>query len=181
MLSLSRFNRSQLPELIRETHGNRILGDVRAICRTDRWNSFDRFHDTTTTLVDRYRASGAGVEVTPIKSGGNIGTGRWVIRETADIVSATADVVSPVRQRLLNYSRNPWSVIQWSAATPAEGLTGPLAILDTAEAIRNESRRTLEGRIVLTKANVRHVARDLADRGAAAVITDTAVDGTPRT
>lgn len=179
MLSLSRFNRSQLPELIRETHGNRILGDVRAICRTDRWNSFDRFHDTTTTLVDRYRASGAGVEVTPIKSGGNIGTGRWVIRETADIVSATADVVSPVRQRLLNYSRNPWSVIQWSAATPAEGLTGPLAILDTAEAIRNESRRTLEGRIVLTKANVRHVARDLADRGAAAVITDTAVDGYP--
>lgn len=179
MSNLSRFNRQTLPSLIQETRGNRILSDVRAICKTDRWNSFDRFHDTTATLGERYESAGARVEVTPIQSGGHIGTGRWVIRETSDIRSATADVIAPVRRRLLSYARNPWSVIQWSAATPAGGLTGSLVILDTAEAIQKHSGRSLEGRIVLTRLNVRPILRDLSDRGAAAVITDHPVDGYP--
>ena len=179
MTNLSRFNRQSLPSLIHATRGTRILNDVRAICKTDRWNSFDRFHDTTATLVERYESAGARAEVTPIKSGGQIGTGRWVIRETADVVSATADIIAPVRRRLLNYARNPWSVIQWSAATPADGLTGPLVIIDSHEAIQKHTGRSLEGRIVLTRLNVRNIVRDLSDRGAAAVITDTPVDGHP--
>ncbi len=178
MSTLSRFNRKILPTLIDATRGSRILADIREICKTDRWNSFDRFHDTTNTLVERYKAAGARVEVTPIKTGGHIGTGRWVIRETTDVVSATADVIAPVRRRLLSYARNPWSVIQWSAATPADGLTGPLVILDTPEAIQ-KTERSLEGCIVLTRHNVRNIVRDLSDRGAAAVITDIAVDGHP--
>lgn len=179
MSNLSRFNRLILPSLIQATRGSRILSDIRAICKTDRWNSFDRFHDTTATLVDRYESAGARAEVTSIKSGGHIGTGRWVIRETTDIVSATADIITPVRRRLLSYARNPWSVIQWSAATPAGGLTAPLVILDTPEAIQKQTARSLEGRIVLTRHNVRNIVRDLSDRGAVAVITDGAVDGHP--
>ena len=45
------------------------------------------------------------------------------------------------------------------------------SLVDTAEAIQKHSGRSLEGRIVLTRLNVRPILRDLSARGAAAVIT----------
>lgn len=175
--SVRRLCREVLPLVLRAVRGRRVLQDVRDICGTDRWNSFDRFHDTTTMLVDRYKRAGASADVLAIPTGGNIGTGRWVIREASDIRSATADIIKPVKRRLLDYRKNPWSVIQWSASTPPEGMAGHLIVLDTPEAI--ERHRSLAGRIVLTRLNVRSIFRDLSDRGALAVIVDTPIDGYP--
>ena len=92
--SLSRFCRTVLPQMVAASDGKRTLKTIDDIQATDQYNSFDRFHDTTATLGERYESAGARVEVTPIQSGGHIGTGRWVIRETSDIRSATADVIA---------------------------------------------------------------------------------------
>ena len=61
--SLQRLCRETLPLMLKETSGREMLGAVEEVQATDRWNSFDRFHDTTAALVRRYEAAGAGAEV----------------------------------------------------------------------------------------------------------------------
>ena len=91
--SLRVFCRQTLPLMLRETGGRGMVEAVAEIVETDRWNSFDRFHDTTKTLVRRYEEAGAEVEVCPVQTGGRMGSGRWIIREAADVRGATVDVV----------------------------------------------------------------------------------------
>ena len=50
-----------MPRLLRRLDGRRMLGDVQAVQATDRWNSFDRFHETTHTLVGRYEGDAPGL------------------------------------------------------------------------------------------------------------------------
>ncbi|HCV25161.1 MAG TPA: hypothetical protein DGN59_17015, partial [Candidatus Latescibacteria bacterium] len=98
--SLSRFCRTVLSQMVAASDGKRTLKTIDDIQATDQYNSFDRFHDTSQTLVDYYQRAGAGAEITPIQTGGDIGTGRWIIQEAQDVYSATVDVVAPVRQRI---------------------------------------------------------------------------------
>ena len=177
--SLSTFCRKKLPLIQARADGRRLLDTVVAIVETDRWNSFDRFHETTRTLVDRYSAAGAGVEVVPLQTGGRIGSGRWIIHEAADVRSATVDVIGPVRRRVLDYKENPWHVIQWSGATPRNGMVNELVIVDDSEKLERIPPDGLSGKIVLTRLNPRSRLRALAQTGAAGVITDQPVENLP--
>ena len=71
--SLQRLCRETLPLMLREASGKELMGSVREVSATDRWNSFDRFHETTETLVRRYEVAGAHAEVESIQTGGRIG------------------------------------------------------------------------------------------------------------
>lgn len=174
--SLRRFLRQQAPEIQKAISGTRLLRDVRSICESDRWNSFDRFHDTTRLLTDAYEASGVESEVYPIRTGGESGTGRWVIREASDIRSATVDIVSPVKKRIIDYSQNPWQVIQWSASTPRRGLRANLVVVDSKEGL---SSRKLKDKVVLTRLSARELIGPLSASGAVGVITDRPVRDLP--
>lgn len=177
--SLQQLCRQTLPLLLQQADGQEIMAAVRDIVQTDQWNSFDRFHETTATLTSRYKAAGAQVEVESIQTGGQIGSGRWIIREAADVAGATVDVVHPLAERVLDWQENPWHVIQWSAATPADGLRLRLVILDQVEDIQQHPVNGLTGAIVLTKLDPRSHLGLLADKGAAAVITDRPVPNLP--
>jgi len=176
--SLNRYLRNEGSTLAASVSGNRVLRDVRSICETDRWNSFDRFHDTTAFLTDAYKQAGAEAEVYPIRTGGEPGTGRWIIREASDIRSATVDVISPVKRRVLDYAKNPWHVIQWSAATPRGGLRSDLIVIDTEEEFARLNR-TLRGKTVLTRMDARRLVGKLSAAGVLAIITDKAVNDIP--
>ena len=177
--SLSKFCRQVLPPLLRETSGRRILNTVNEVVETDRWNSFDRFHDTTRTLVRRYEEAGAVAEVESIQTGGRIGSGRWIIHQAEDVHAATVDVIQPIKQRLLDYKENPWHAIQWTAATPKEGTTSILVVMDSEEEIRALPPDGLDGKTVLTRLSPRVLIEVLADKGAAGVITDVPVPDLP--
>ncbi len=177
--SLRRLCGQTLPAILGETDGRRLLQTTEAIADTDRWNSFDRFHDTTKTLVDEYESAGAGAEVDPIQTGGRIGTGRWIIQEAQDIRSATVDIVQPFRERVADYRENPWHVVQWTAATPKGGLRGELVVLEREEDLDGMGPDGLSGCFVLTNLNIRGMLEKLAHRGAAGVITDIEVTGNP--
>ena len=116
-----------------------MMKTTEAIVATDRWNSFDRFHDTTQTLVDCYQRAGAGAAVDRIQTGGRIGSGRWIIQEAQDIRSATVDIVHPFRERVADYRNNPWHAVQWTAATPKGGLRGELVVIDRMEDLGYEA------------------------------------------
>ena len=122
-----------LPLLARAASGRRMMDYTAKLVDTDRWNSFDRFHDTTVTLVEAYEAAGAEADVYQAQTGGMTGTGRWIIPEAEDFVEATVDVTRPVKRRLLDYKKCPWHLTQWSSSTPARGVTCELLILDTPE------------------------------------------------
>ena len=177
--SLSKFNRTALPTILGAVKGRDLLRTVAEIVETDKWNSFDRFHETTETMVRHFEAGGAEAEVYPIQTGGRIGSGRWIIQEAADVHSATVDVVRPVRQRLLDYRENPWHVIQWGTGTPKEGLRCRLVILDSSEEIDRIGTDGLAGRIVLTRVGARGMLKKLADKGAVGVINESAVPNNP--
>ncbi|MBT4976944.1 MAG: DUF4910 domain-containing protein [Gemmatimonadetes bacterium] len=177
--SLQKLCRETLPLMLREASGKELMGSVREVSATDRWNSFDRFHETTETLVRRYEVAGAQAEVESIQTGGRIGSGRWVIQEACDVRGATVDVVHPVKQRVLDWRENPWHVIQWSAGTPREGLRLRLVVIDEVTAIERLSADGLAGAIVLTKLDPRSGLKLLADKGAAGVIVDGSVRNLP--
>lgn len=170
--SLTRFCREILPLLYENTQGERLLQTVAQVVETDRWNSFDRFHETTKTLVRQYEEAGAAVEVHSLPTGGRLGSGRWVIHEATDVMGATLDVVHPVRQRVLDYQQNPWHVVQWSGATPREGIRCTVEIVDTAEALKGIPPGGLAGKMVLTCLDPRSHLQPLSEKGAAGVITD---------
>jgi len=159
--------------------GRQMKSNVARIAATDRWNSFDRFQETTQTLSELYERAGARVEVTPIQTGRNLGDGHWAIQEAQDIKAAVADVVSPVRERILDYRDNPWHVVQWTAATPGRGLRCPLVIIDDEQELDRLPVGGLEGAAVLTQLDIRGVMAKLDRAGAVAVISDQAVPNNP--
>lgn len=177
--SLARHLRTGLPAILQATDGPRTLDTVAAIQASDRWNSFDRFHETTQTLVSQYEAAGADTEVMAVQTGGRLGTGRWIIHEAQDVRAGTIDVVRPFRERVADYGENPWHAVQWTAGTPRQGLRCELVVLESQEQLQRYGADGLSGKAVLTNLNIRALLPTLADRGAAAVITDIPVTNNP--
>lgn len=170
--SLTTFCREVVPQLHRETSGKRILGGVRDILTKDIWNSFDRFHETTRMLVNAFESTGAATDVHEVQTGGPVGNGRWIIHEAEDVRAATVDVVKPIRQRLLDYKQNPWHVIQWTGATPKQGVRCKLAIFDTEEALDRLRPEALRGKMVLTRLDPKVAGPKAYEKGAIGILVD---------
>ncbi|MEJ2010051.1 MAG: M28 family peptidase, partial [Acidobacteriota bacterium] len=156
-----------------------MMDDVKRIIKTDRFNSFDKFHETTKQLVDRYAEGGAITEVFEVPTRAADGKGRWVIHEAADVLRATVDILSPVRRRLIDYQQNPWHVAQWSGATPPGGLTSDVVIVDLPEHLDRLPSGGLSEKIVLTRQPLHLLWVKAAKKGAAGIISDHPVHGRP--
>lgn len=178
-LSLTNFCQKTLPLLDHHVKEDRIMEAVATIIETDQWNSFNRFHDTTKTLVRYYQEAGVDVEVASLPTGGEMGSGRWIIHQAADINKATVDIINPVGQRLLDYQDNPWHLIQWSGSTPAAGIESKIVIIDSRKELDRISAKGLVGKMVLTDLNPRHHLQKLIDTGAVGVITDRPIPNLP--
>ncbi|NKB67154.1 MAG: M28 family peptidase [Candidatus Latescibacteria bacterium] len=173
--SLNQFCQRVLPQLVQYTDGDQTLDYVRRVVASDRWNSFDQFHQTSRTLEEAYSAAGAGVEICPLQTGGQLGSGRWVIHEANDVRRATLKVVAPVRRKILDYRDNPWHIVQWSGSTPKGGMECRLVVVDEVADID----RRVEGSMVLTRLDPRINMARFASQGAVGVITDAAVADLP--
>jgi len=176
---LAEYCNRTLPPILRAVDGRRILDSVEKIVETDRWNSFDRFHETTETLLDSYRRAGARAELYRAQTGGQLGSGRWIIQEAMDVAAVTVDVVRPVRWRVANYRKNPWHAVQWSTSTPANGMVNELVVVDSKEALGRIPRSKLQGKVVLTSAQTYGNFRPWADKGVAGLLIETRVKGRP--
>ncbi len=166
-----------------------MLELVKNILKTDRLNSFDQFRKTNRTIARAFRNAGARTEITPLPTGGPCGDGRWTLQQCWDIVKARADVVSPVRHKLLDYRDNPFHVIQLSGSTPKGGENYELVVLDSLKEIKRLRPRALVGKMVLTRLmpypypynlGEKYLeVKDIYDRGAAAVLSDAPVKDCP--
>ncbi len=159
--------------------GIRALDLVRRIVATDRWNSFDRFAETAATLGAAYGAAGANVEHTTIPTGGFPGTGRWIVQQAMDVAAASLDLIEPGQQPLTDYRTNPWCVVQWAAATPPEGITCELRIVDSGKDLERLPKGALQGCAVLSKQRPAEMRQPLVDADAAVLVCDAPVKELP--
>jgi len=171
--------RDVLPGMIRALDPDRLLKDVETLVATERWNSFDRFHETTRTIVDGFRNAGARADVFRVWTGGPAGDGRWRIQSAVDVRTAGVEVVAPVRERIADYQDNPWTVVQWAAATPPEGVEGDLVIVDSLRDLDRMPRGRMRGRVVLTRTSLYHKFSCWTAHGVRAVISDAPAEGLP--
>src|SRR4051794_25746428 len=109
---LARLCHEHLPGILAALDSRRAVQTVRDIVANDRWNSFDRFHETNRLLLSAYEAAGASAELYTIPTGGVRGDGRWIIPEAEDFNGATLDLIEPTARRLLDYRECPWHVVQ---------------------------------------------------------------------
>lgn len=172
---LRRYVTDCLPAIHRRLDGDAILDDVAAVVATDRWNSFDRFHETTATLLARYAAAGVPAEVHTVPTGEGLGTGRWRIAEAADVHAARLVRLAPEPVELDSFEQNPWLVAKWSACTPAGGCRGPLVVIDDAESRDRLRPGELVGKVVLTRQGLSGQGAKWLDKGAQIVISDAPV------
>ncbi len=173
------FCRDLLPGFVRAVDRSLLLDAVREITATDRWNSFDRFRATTDRLMARFRAVGAQPAVFRVPTGGPAGDGRWRIQEAWDIVAGSVDVTHPVSVPITDYRDNPWTVVQWSAATSTAGIEAELVVVDHWATLDRLGARTLGGKVVLTRLSPYHNSHRWVRHGVRAVISDSPVDGLP--
>ncbi len=161
-----------------------MLRDVRTLVTTDRLNSFEGFLRTARAIRAMYRRGGVSTEVITIPTGPADGSGSWVIQEAGDVRDAAVDVVSPVRRRIADFSRNPWCVVQWSAGTKRGGVTSELVVIDSWDDLRAAGEGSLRGRMILTSLSPWHAAHEFARTGAdgilASVPNGTGFGMTPR-
>ena len=104
---------------------------------------------------------------------------RRAIREAQDVSAAVADVVSPVRERILDYRDSPWHAVQWTAATPRGGVRCPLVIIDDIEQLNRVPADGLAGKALLTLLDIRDLMGTLADKGVLVAIHDRGVPNHP--
>jgi aminoglycoside 3-N-acetyltransferase len=174
---LDQFCTHALRAIIGAVDGERMMRDVGDIVATDRWNSFDRWHETTQTLRRAYEQAGAAVEVDAIQTGGRLNDGHWRMHEAFDVRGGTIDIVTPQPRRVADYLRNPWHVAQWSASTPGDGVTGTLTVCDDQAKLRKLPAFGLRNKVLLTRASLRELLPTLARLQPLAVISDRALPG----
>jgi aminoglycoside 3-N-acetyltransferase len=177
--SIRRFTRNTLPLMHAAADSGRMLRSIETIVATDRWNSFDRFAETSNTLLKSYEAAGAKAELQKIQTGGALGSGRWIIPEAADVRGATLDVIAPVKQKILNWRENPWHIIQWSTATPKNGVEAVVVVIDSEEGLKRIKNGSLRGMLVLTRLNIWNKWREIYDKSPVGVISDAGINGLP--
>ncbi len=173
------FIQTRFPALVDAVNPHLLLDCLREISDRDRWNSFDRFRETSRLLKERFEQSGAEAGVLRLPTGGPAGDGRWRIQEAWDIAGADLAITHPVALPLADYHENPWTVVQWSAATPPEGIEGTVAIVDAWDDLDRLPPQALAGRIVLTRLPLYHNGHRWIAKGARVVISDSSVDGLP--
>lgn len=170
-MSLRRFNRDGLPLFFRRLSGGQLMRDLERVVATDRWNSFDQFRQTTRYVRDRFAEVGARAELYPVPTRGPDGTGRWRLQAAVDIQDATLDLIQPMRRRVVDFRKNPWQVVQGSAATSLDGVESRLIVIDDWDELRRVSEDALRGCWILTRLNPWHRAPEFARTGADGILT----------
>ncbi len=173
------FLRDLVAAVAGETDGARILGDASAFASTDRWNNFSGFRETTRNLAERYSRAGVESGLYEIPTGGPVGSGRWIIQQCADVERATLEMLSPERRTLADFAQCPWSVIQWTASTPPEGLVGRVLAVEGRGELERMRGRALGGAFALIRNFQWSLLPLLASRGALGVIVDSEVPNNP--
>ena len=129
------------PELIRtvreiraENSGAEAMEFMIGVYQTDRWADFAHFQQTALYLEKTMRGIGLSkVESLPAPADGVTQFGFWTMPLAWDVKAARLEVAEPAvpegMRVLADYHQEPASVVMWSGATPAGGITAEVVEL----------------------------------------------------
>ena len=126
--------------------------------------------------VDRFRASGiANAKRVPYKADGKTTYGQTVLAPEWECRSAALGIVEPAEhaRRLTSFEENALAIMDHSAATPPEGVTAELVVLDDGTQPEHYKGVNVRGKIVMTARQGRPIAALAHEHGAIGIISDT--------
>jgi len=141
-------------EIRAENSGAEAMEFLIGVYRTDRWADFAHFQQTARYLEKTMRDIGLSkVESLPAPADGVTQYGFWTMPLAWDVKAARLEVAEPAvpedMRVLADYHQEPASLVMWSGATPAGGITAELVELKppTMEQLK---RIDVKNKMVLT-------------------------------
>ncbi len=139
--------------------GYEISGEVAKqhateIWERDRWDSWDKHHETAQYVAEQFRAIGLEqVEVLPYKSNGRTKYGDWTSQQAWDVDHARLTVVEPATHAgevIADYRDIPQTLTTRSGSTPPGGVKGEVfAVRDHERTLKDVKTDDLRGKLVL--------------------------------
>lgn len=158
--------------IARELSGIQARNRVAEIWRTDRYFSFDRFHETAAYCADEMRKAGMhGVEIIPYIADGTTAYGDWIIPRAWDARDATLEILEPSDAAgvLTRYMDDPCSLFMYSAPTAPEGVEAELVSVGGGDRPEDYAE-VAQGRILVLTGSPRSARRFARERGAVGMI-----------
>ena len=162
--------------LIDEIDVEKIRANAAAIHATDRWSSYDRYHETAEFLLGLMRANRlADIRKISTPADGKKIVGDWLMPLAWDGRAGTVTVVAPRPHSgrvLADYRAEPNHLVRWSAPTPSGGVTAE--VVDIGDGSRREAYTTanVKGRIVLTSGPAGEAKSLALEHGALGIVSD---------
>lgn len=153
----------------------RVHEDAQALYATDRWDTFDKFTETSLFLQAAMTKIGLdGVQRIAVATGGPVGDGSWRVKHTWQVNRATLTIlepsVDPHLKVLADYQQEPLSLVMFSDSTPAGGVEAEV-VLYPSESLwpdkgsSAQSQSDLGGKLVLTHQGIRERWVDVVEKG----------------
>jgi len=145
---------SQTLDILRQE----ISGDVAKqhateIWECDRWDSWDKHHETAAYVAAQFRAIGLErVEVIPYKSDGRTKYGDWTSQQAWDVDHARLTVAEPATHAgkvIADYRDVPQTLTTRSGSTPAGGIQAEIIAIRDDGKLDGISADDLRGKLVL--------------------------------
>jgi len=138
--------------------GQEISGDVAKqhateIWERDRWDSWDKHHETAQYVAAQFRAIGLEqVEVIPYKSDGRTKYADWTSQQAWDVDHARLTVAEPAMHAgkiIADYRDVPQTLTTRSGSTPAGGIQAEIVAIRDDGKLDKISADDLRGKLVL--------------------------------
>ena len=159
--------------IAREFSGVQARERVAGIWRTDRYFSFDKFHETAAYCADEMRRAGLQhVEAIPYIADGTTAYGDWIIPRAWDAQDAVLEIIEPSDAAgvLTRYRDEPCSLLMYSAPTPPGGLEAELIPVGEGGRPEDYEGKTVEGQILVLRGSPRAARAFARERGAAGMV-----------
>jgi aminoglycoside 3-N-acetyltransferase len=162
--------------LIAEIDVERIRSQADAIHSSDRWSSYDRYHETSELLLDMMRDNKLRDlrKITTPADGKTI-VGDWLMPLAWDARAGTVTVTGPRKHQgkvLADYQVEPNHLVRWSAPTPPGGVTADVVDVGSGEDRDTYATGNVAGKIVLISGNVCEAKALAVEYGAIGIISD---------
>ncbi len=145
------------------------------IYSTDRYNSFDKFHETAKYCAEVMESIGlVDVEVLSYRADGRTAYGDWIIPRAWDVEDAELEIVEPAEfaGTIVRYREEPACLFMLSAPTPKDGVEAEIVRVEDCTDPKDYAGKDINGKIIFTSTRPYKVKEYLLNSGAIGLICD---------
>ena len=150
-----------------------LLDTCRLVWEHDRQFTSPAFHKTARRVTARMKQWKIAPEICHVPADGKTRFGDWTMPQGWDCTAARLSIVKPASAKgrvLADRANCPAHTVMWCGPTPPGGVVAPVVEIKDRRDFKKHARQ-LAGKIVFSSSDVREFKRELAEAGAAGVVT----------